>query len=145
MHGRGKDGGTPLHAAAFLGRTEVAGLLLRHGADPAAENHRGETPRDALEVDGELTRYLAGLLQVEYDEERVKAGRLHIAGLFERSGAAEGGGETVQPREESRGDGYVRAMGEPIFAAPLFGHLWFLWFLCWFVLLFALVASLAEC
>ena len=143
VHGRGKDGGTPLHAAAFLGRAEVAELLLRHGADPAAENYKGETPRDALEVDGELTRYLAGLLQVEYDEERVKEGRLHIAGLFEGSGAAEGGGETVQPKEEPRGDGYAKAMGEPIFAAPLFGHLWFLWFLCWFVLLFALFACLA--
>ena len=144
VHGRGKDGGTPLHAAAFLGRTEVAGLLLRHGADPAADNYKGETPGDALKVDGELTRYLAGLLQVEYDDERVREGRRHIAGLFERSGAAEGGGETVQPREEPRGDGYVRAMGEPLFAAPLFGHLWFLWFLCWFVLLFALVVGLAN-
>ena len=143
VHGRGKDGGTPLHAAAFLGRAEVAELLLRHGADPAAENHRGETSRDALEVDGELTRYLAGLVQVEYDEEQVRAGRLHIAGLFERSGAADSGEETVQPREESDGAGYVRAMGEPVFAAPLFGHLWFLWFLCWFVLLFALFACLA--
>ncbi|MCY3738154.1 MAG: acyltransferase family protein [Gemmatimonadaceae bacterium] len=143
VHGRGKDGGTPLHAAAFLGRTGVAELLLRHGADPAADNYKGETPGDALKVDGELTRYLAGLLQVEYDDERVREGRRHIAGLFERSGAAEGGGETVQPREEPRGNGYVRAMGEPIFAAPLFGHLWFLWFLCWFVLLFALFACLA--
>ncbi len=144
VHGRGKDGGTSLHAAAFLGRTEVAGLLLRHGADPAADNYKGETSHDALKVDGELTRYLAGLLQVEYDEERVKEGRRHIAGLFERSGAAEGGGETLQPKEEPRGDGYVRAMGEPIFAAPLFGHLWFLWFLCWFVLLFAFLASVAN-
>ena len=143
VHGRGKDGGTPLHAAAFLGRTGVAELLLRHGADPAADNYKGETPGDALKVDGELTRYLAGLLQVEYDDERVREGRRHIAGLFERSGAAEGGGETVQPKEEPRGNGYVRAMGEPIFAAPLFGHLWFLWFLCWFVLLFALFACLA--
>ena len=142
VHGRGKDGGTPLHAAAFLGRAEVAGLLLRHGADPAAENHRGETPRDALQVDGELTRYLAGLLQVEFDEERVKEGRRHMARLFERSGAADGREETARPEEESRGAGYVKAIGEPIFAAPLFGHLWFLWFLCWFVLLFALIAGL---
>ena len=144
VHGRGQDGGTPLHAAAFLGRSEVAERLLRRGADSAAENHRGETPRDALKVDRELTRYLAGLLQVEYDEERVREGRRHVAGLLERSGAAAGGGETVQPREESDGAGYVRAMGESLFAAPLFGHLWFLWFLCWFVLLFALVACLAS-
>ncbi len=143
VHGRGRDGGTPLHAAAFLGRTGVAGLLVRHGADPAAENHKGETPGDALKVDGELTRYLAGLLQVEYDEERVRAGRRHIAGMFERSRADDGGQEMVQPREETLGARYVRAMGEPIFAVSLFSHLWFLWFLCWFVLLFALFVSLA--
>ena len=143
VQGRGKDGGTPLHAAAFLGRAQVAELLLQHGADPSAGNHKGETPRDALKAGWEVTRYLAGVLQVDIDEEQVEEGRLRIAGLFERSGAAGGGEETVPPREESGAAGYVKAMGEPIFAAPIFAHLWFLWFLCWFVLLFALVVLLA--
>ena len=63
VNGRTKDGGTPLHAAAFLGRVEVAKLLLQHGADTEAKNNNGDTPRVALEVDWELTRYLARLLQ----------------------------------------------------------------------------------
>ena len=142
VHGRGQDGGTPLHAAAFLGRAEVAGLLVRHGADPAAENHKGETSGDALKVDPELTRYLAGLLQVEFDEERVRAGRLHIAGLFERSAPGDDREETARPEEVSPGFRYAKAMEAPVFSAPLFSHLWFLWFLCWFVLLFALVTGL---
>ena len=142
VHGRGKDGGTPLHAAAFLGRTEVAELLIRHGADPAAKNHRGETPRDALEVDWGLTRYLAGLLQVEFDEGRVKEGRLRIAGLLEGSPPGDDREETARPEEVSPGFRYVKAMEAPLFSAPLFSHLWFLWFLCWFVLLFALVTTL---
>ena len=100
VHGRGKDGGTPLHSAAFLGRAGVAELLLRNGADPAAKNHKGETPREALEVDWQVTRYLAGLLQVEFDEGQVKAGRLHIAGLLERSAPGDGREETGRPEEE---------------------------------------------
>ena len=142
VQGRGKDGGTPLHAATFLGRSEVAEVLLRHGADPAAQNHRGETPRDALEADWGITRYLAGLLQVEYDEARVKAGRLRIASLLE--GSAPGGDrvETARPEEVSPGFRYIKAIQAPVFSAPLFSHLWFLWFLCWFVLLFALFTGL---
>ena len=34
-------------------------------------------------------------------------------------------------------------MESPAFTAPLFAHLWFLWFLSWFVLLFALFVALA--
>ena len=143
VHGRGKDGGTPLHAAAFLGRAEVAETLLRHGADPAAKNHKGETPREALEVDGQVTRYLAGLLQVEFDEGQVEAGRLHIAGLLQRSAPGDGREETGKPEEEPAGFRYAKAMESPAFTAPLFAHLWFLWFLCWFVLLFALFVALA--
>ena len=142
VHGRGQDGATPLHAAAFLGRKEVAEVLLRHGADPAANNHRGETPRDALKADWELTRYLADLLQVEFDEGRVKAGRFEIAGLFGGSAPGDDREETARPEEASAGFRYVKAMEAPVFSAPLFSHLWFLWFLCWFVLLFALVTAL---
>ena len=74
VNGRTRDGGTPLHAAAFLGRVEVAKLLLQHGADPEAKNNNGDTPRTALEVDWELTRYLAGLLQIEIDARQVEDG-----------------------------------------------------------------------
>ena len=143
VHGRGKDGGTPLHAAAFLGRAEVAEVLLRNGADPAAKNHKGETPREALEVDWQVTRYLAGLLQVEFDEGQVKAGRLHIAGLLERSAPGDGREETGRPEEEPAAFRYAKGMEAPVFAAPFFAHLWFLWFLSWFVLLFTLIVGLA--
>lgn len=39
-------GSTPLHAAALLGARDIATLLLRHGADPAARNNEGHTPLD---------------------------------------------------------------------------------------------------
>ena len=140
VNARTKDGGTPLHAAAFLGRVEVAKLLLEYGADTEAKNNNGDTPRAALDVDWELTRYLAGLLQIEIDERQVEDGRVEIAGLFGQSSA--GREKTDEVEEES--PGFLKAMASPIFAVPLFHHLWFLWFLCWLVLVFALYARLAD-
>ena len=140
VNGRTKDGGTPLHAAAFLGQVEVAKLLLEHGADTEAKNDNGDTPRTALAVDWELTHYLAGLLQIEIDARQVEEGRDQIAGLFEQSSA--GREETDEVEEKSTG--FLKAMASPIFAMPIFHHLWFLWFLCWLVLVFALYARLAD-
>ena len=140
VNGRTKDGGTPLHAAAFLGRVEVAKLLLEHGADTEAKNDNGDTPRAALAVDWELTHYLAGLLQIEIDARQVEEGRGQIAGLFEQAPA--GREETDEVEEKSTG--FLEAMASPIFAMPLFHHLWFLWFLCWLVLVFALYARFAD-
>ena len=142
VNGRTKDGGTPLHAAAFLGQVEVAKLLLQHGADLEAKNNNGDTPRAALEVDWEVTRYLAGLLQIELDAQQVEDGRVQIAGLFEQSSTGEGKEKTDETEEKSAE--FLKAMTSPIFAVPLFHHLWFLWFLCWLVLVFALYARLAD-
>ena len=125
-----------------MGRVGVAKLLLQHGADTEVKNNNGDTPRAALEVDWELTRYLAGLLQIELDARQVEDGRVEIAGLFEQPSIGEGRERTDKSREESAG--FFKAMASPIFAVPLFHHLWFLWFLCWLVLVFALYARLAD-
>ena len=142
VNGRTKDGGTPLHAAAFLGRVAVAKLLLQYGADPEAKNNNGDTPRTALEVDWELTRYLVGLLQIEINERQVKDGRVEIAELFEQSSTGDSREKTDKAEEES--NGFLKVMASPIFAVPLFHHLWFLWFLCWLILVFALYARIAD-
>ena len=143
VNGRTRDGGTSLHAAAFLGRAEIARLLLRHGADPEAKNHNGDAPRAALEAGWELTRYLAGLLRIEIDEGQVEAGRVEIAALLGPSPAAEVREETGREGEGTAGSRFVIAMAAPVFSAPVFHHLWFLWFLWWLVLLYALGAGLA--
>ena len=142
VNGRTKDGGTPLHAAAFLGRVQVAKLLLQHRADTETKNNNGDTPRVALEVDWELTRYLARLLQIELDARQVKDGRVEIAGLFEQSAVGENREKTDKTKEKSTG--FLKAMASPIFAVPIFHHLWFLWFLWWLVLVFALYSRLAD-
>lgn len=41
---KSEDGWTPLHKAAFSGRTDITKLLLAAGADPNAELSSGDTP-----------------------------------------------------------------------------------------------------
>jgi cytohesin len=43
---REKDAWTPLHQAASRGVSSIVTELLRHGADPAAKDRHGHTPRD---------------------------------------------------------------------------------------------------
>jgi ankyrin repeat protein len=53
----------PLNSAAAAGRTDVARVLLEHGADPTAPTRRGFTPLDAAEENGnkELAELLGAL------------------------------------------------------------------------------------
>ena len=53
----------PLNSAAAAGRTDVARVLLEHGADPTAPTRRGFTPLDAAEANGnkELAELLGAL------------------------------------------------------------------------------------
>ena len=56
----------PLNSAAAAGRTDVARVLLEHGADPTAETKGGFTPLDAAKANGdaELVELLRGALDV---------------------------------------------------------------------------------
>ena len=82
---RSGDGATPLHSAAFLGRVDVAKLLLENGADIRARNNDGVTPVDVLFVDWETTAFVCSLIGMEIETEEIavmKKGRNEIAKLF---------------------------------------------------------------
>ena len=87
---RGNDGGTALHAAAFLGQYEIATLLVQKGADVNARNNDGTTAMNALKLDWETTQFIAQLLQIQVDREKVETGRAKVAELLSQQGAQTG-------------------------------------------------------
>jgi len=86
------EGSTALLIAAFFCRTETVKLLLSKGADVNAKNIREETPLDTVagswspELEG-IYKYIAGLLQIQLDIERIKANRPKIAAMLRENGA----------------------------------------------------------
>lgn len=89
VNARNNDGNTALHAAAFFGRTKAVELLLGEGADANARGGTGQTALDTVappwspELEG-IYRYIEGLLQTEFDLERIKAARPEIAALLRK-------------------------------------------------------------
>ncbi|MBC8242925.1 MAG: ankyrin repeat domain-containing protein [Verrucomicrobia bacterium] len=92
VNGRNRDGNTPLHGAAFLGQAEIVELLIRHKADVNTRSNKGETPLDTVaaewndETQG-ILQFVAGILKLEVDAERVEAARPKIAASLRKNGA----------------------------------------------------------
>ena len=69
MNAAGQDGGTALHAAAFLGHEKAFEVLIRHGAKVNTANRSGSTPLDVATLDDGTTRYFASVPQLELNED----------------------------------------------------------------------------
>ena len=87
VNAKQQDGSTALHTAAFLGRYKTAELLIQKGADVNARNDKGETPMDSLKFDWGTTEFVASLLQLKLDREKVETGRAQIAAILRQHGA----------------------------------------------------------
>ena len=87
INAKSRDGSTPLHSAAFLGHTEIAELLIQKGAKVNPKNYRDETPLDVSVVDWETTEFIAGLLEIKVDTEKVKIGRTKIIEILRQHGS----------------------------------------------------------
>jgi hypothetical protein len=162
VNARNKDGSTALHGAAFLGRARAAELLISKGADKEARNDRRETPLDATKVDWGITQYIASLLDLPIDDQaEMKQGRLEIAHLLGEQPARAGApGTTNQQPVTDKATTMLEAyqgaitsdrlslrVGDSSFhliQTPVFAHLWFLWFLCWLVPIFGVVAWASD-
>ncbi|MCP5111817.1 MAG: acyltransferase family protein [bacterium] len=139
---RYRDQNTALHTAAFFGRATAATRLLDAGAEITARNAHGETPLDSLRHDRGTTEYVAGLLQVPIDFNAVTADRTRIRAMLESRGALSrlaGGREAAEAEQ-----GVLQRVFGPLMSDDFFLHLWFLWFLCWLVVGFALVVAVAR-
>lgn len=130
------SGATPFHVACFFGRPEVATLLLDAGASLEPTNNEGLTPEHLLMVDWGTTEYIAKMLQMPLDKEEVFDGRNQIAKQI-----SEVTGNKVDTTPKDSGQAIIEGLIGLLFFYPVFNHLWFLWFLCWFVVAFVVIAK----
>ncbi|MEM9644152.1 MAG: acyltransferase family protein [Planctomycetota bacterium] len=137
-----RDGSTPLAGAILFGRVEVVDVLLDAGADLNATNVRGESALSMLAAPLSTTRFVANLVQVDMDgdEDTFRRNRERVAQLIsERTGD-----ESAILLNSNAESGSSNQLYPLLFQLPLLGHLWFLSFLCWLVLGFAVVVSIGS-
>ena len=155
VNAKDKSGYRALHSAMFQGRPEVVELLLRRGADPLARGPSNDTPRDSTKADWETTKAISGFLKVPLGtKEDLEAGRARCVELISGYDGEGTAGKPVLPDEgrqrirksyvefllDERFSVRFGATPTQLFLTGQFDHLWFLWFLCWLVAVFALGA-----
>ena len=82
MNAGNGDGSTALGAAAFLGRAEMAEILIGAGADTSIRNDSGQSALDIARLDWATTEYIAAMLQLPVDRATVEAGRAKIIAML---------------------------------------------------------------
>lgn len=158
-----RDGATPLHCAAFLGRHERAALLLTHDADPKTRNHSQEQAIKAATADWTVTSMLIGYLGLpqpnrpELEQRRSKVRDLlaELSDPLPESVVADAAHATPAPARSLR-DRYQAFLNSSLWRVQIgttffhlihsnvLDHLWFLWYLCWMVSIFAITAILVA-
>ncbi|MBC8243664.1 MAG: acyltransferase family protein, partial [Verrucomicrobia bacterium] len=162
IHATDSDGYTALHFAAFMGEADTARLLIGNGADIHGESDNGDTPLSVTETDEGTTRFLAGLLQVPVEMEKLDAGRTEIATLLKSNGARPRAAVEQEPLAWlypmlpglkpvvdqlpgwAQTAAVVLAINWLLSIIPIFQHLWFLYYLILLVGGFAVIAWVAR-
>ena len=103
----------PYMRQLFLVNIKVAKLLTQNGADVDARNNDGETVISGTMADWETTKFIAGILQLKLDRERVETGRDQTASFLRQQGAkAEFADPTGNDIWTMAGAGNVQAVKE---------------------------------
>ena len=89
-----------------------------------------------LTIDWATTEYIARMLQLPLEKDQVLNGRKEIANRL-----TEVTGQNVDATPQDSGAAIVNGVIGLLFFYPVFNHLWFLWFLCWFVVGFVVIAK----
>lgn len=125
----GDTGETALISAAFFGRAESVAMLIEAGADVEAVDHHGTNPLKAATMNFEIVEAIADSFELEADEE----GRKECAKMLREAGA-------TGAADDHKMSGLIWMLT----FYPVFHHLWFLYYLCWLVAAFFVVAKLLE-
>ncbi len=153
-----EDGHACVHHASFLGHVHVLKILIENGADPAARSKNGDTAIDSTNAKMSDTTFIAGILKIPLGEEdALMAGREECRQLLKTLGVDSSAqiAKISDPLSRIR-QAYKNLITSPFFRAgwayhgqplhlvltPVFHHLWFLWFLCWLVVFFAIGMTL---
>ncbi|MFN9718648.1 MAG: acyltransferase family protein [Planctomycetota bacterium] len=155
-----EDGNGPLHAAAFLGHATVIELLLQKGADPNALNRDGNPPLFSADAPDEVTRAILKFLELPMpDPEVLKVNREKVRDLLaprtkpqqSTPAAVQSAGMIEQMRAayaaflaSSVWQISIGGIDYHLIYGRMFDHLWFLWFLCWMMLIFTMVDGLIR-
>ena len=163
VNGPDRNGSCPLHQSAFMGHFEIVDLLIRSGAVPTIKGKRSETAIDSTRVDWKTTTFIAKALGISLPtQEELEGGRAECRQLLKEYFVHETE-LTVEVLNSRWGLNHLRkryseflvsdrfmihsnAHSQPfhLIMTGVFGHLWFLWFLYWFVILFSLLACLMK-
>lgn len=138
---RTNDQSTAAHLAFFFGQDKVTKVLVERGTDLSIRNQFGATPTDNLSADMTLTRGVADMIQVKKTNEEIIAGRERIRSLLENADANSGLRQDV---DDSVNWDLLFGILLVLSLFPVFHHLWFLYFLVWLVLGFALYAIILS-
>ena len=130
------SGSSPLHCAAFMGRSEIVSILLEHDADTEQRGRDGLRAIDTTNADIWLTRTIAQYFNIRFTAEELHAGRREVRRLL--------GGSVDDIQADDKEAGSMPEILALFIYLPVFHHLWFLWYLCWLVAFFAFYVKAAE-
>ena len=137
------DRSTAAHLAFFFGQAKAAKVLIEARADLSLRNQYGGTAIDNLGADITLTRGVADLMRVAKSNEEILAGREQIRGLLKELYTTNAAGTEQEPSASNALDAII-GIFLVLSLFPVFHHLWFLYFLCWLVVGFAIYASIMD-
>jgi len=143
IHSTNRDGSSALHHAAFLGRTESVEKLLELGADPNQANDRGDRPLDSAKVDMGIVQFIAGMLQLQFDPEKMEKDRIQTAEFLQSHTQSDEETMGVDGSNESKSrDVNWDALFQTLIYFPVFHHLWILYYLLWLITLYLMAVHL---
>lgn len=160
INSKNRDGGTALHAAAFLGRSELVELLIKSGAEVNSLNNDLLTPLDVAYADIETTKYIADMLSIkccesEVDIKKLRNDRAQTIEILRQNKA------DFSPKDAKKKDGseeqslpsnFMRSYLGIVYSdfvaflifSSVFHHLWFLWYLLWLAAGFVLFVKVTR-